>query len=142
MGNSAIKMDGLPVNSSRPGAAILLLEDEDMVGMIVSEMLDHIGYETVLVREGEQAVALYDERFQAGTPFSAVIMDLSIANGMGGEEAVTEVLKIDPAAKVIVSSGYSFDPAMLDYRNYGFRAALGKPFTIPDLSRVLKDLVQ
>ena len=135
-------MDGLPVNSSRPGAAILLLEDEDMVGMIVSEMLDHIGYETVLVREGEQAVALYDERFQAGTPFSAVIMDLSIANGMGGEEAVTEVLKIDPAAKVIVSSGYSFDPAMLDYRNYGFRAALGKPFTIPDLSRVLKDLVQ
>ncbi len=135
-------MDGLPVNSSKPGAAILLLEDEDMVGMIVSEMLDHIGYETVLVREGEQAVALYDERFQAGTPFSAVIMDLSIANGMGGEEAVIEVLKIDPAAKVIVSSGYSFDPAMLDYRNYGFRAALGKPFTIPDLSRVLKDLVQ
>jgi CheY-like chemotaxis protein len=130
------------VNGTKPGASILLLEDEAMISEIASEMLSYIGYEVVCAREGSQAVELYNERYHSGSPFSAVIMDLSIPNGMGGEEAVTEVLRIDPQAKVIVSSGYTYDPAMVDFRNFGFSGAIGKPYTIPELDRILTDIIQ
>ena len=121
--------------------SILLLEDEEMVREIASEMLSFIGYEVVCAEEGGQAIELYSERYRAGAPFTAVIMDLSIPDGMGGEEAVAEVLRIDPDAKVIVSSGYSYDPAMVDYRDYGFSGAIGKPYSIPDLDRILADVI-
>lgn len=130
------------VNGKKTGGSILLLEDEAMISEIASEMLSHIGYEVVCAREGTQAIELYNERYHSGAPFSAVIMDLSIPHGMGGEQAVAEVLRIDPRAKVIVSSGYTYDPAMVDFQDYGFSGALGKPYTIPELDRILRDIIQ
>lgn len=137
-----LNLGDLGVSQKNTGNSILLLEDEDMVGMIVCKMLEHIGYEVDIARDGERAVELYHERYQTGKPFSAVIMDLSIPNGMGGQEAVTEVLKIDPGAKVVVSSGYTLDPAMVEYQKFGFSAAIGKPYNIPALDQLLNELVQ
>jgi DNA-binding NtrC family response regulator len=57
---------------------------------------------------------------------------------MGGEEAVQEIHTIDPAAKVIVSSGYSNDPIMANYQDYGFVAALVKPFQLQDLRATVR----
>ena len=105
VGLRTTKWEMLQVNNKKVNGSILLLEDEDMVREIASEMLSFIGYEVVCATEGAQAIELYGERYHAGAPFTAVIMDLSIPNGMGGEEAVAEVLRIDPDAKVIVSSG-------------------------------------
>jgi DNA-binding NtrC family response regulator len=65
-------------------------------------------------------------------------MDLTIPGGMGGEEAVQEIHTIDPAAKVIVSSGYSNDPIMANYQDYGFVAALVKPFQLQDLRATVR----
>ena len=70
-----------------------------------------------------------------------VIMDLTIPGGMGGKEAVNKLLAIDPKAKVIVSSGYSTDPVMANYSEYGFKGRLVKPFQMetlkPEICRVL-----
>ena len=119
---------------------ILVMEDEELVSTIAIQMLEFIGYSASLAINGDAAIELYRESFQGDTPFTAVIMDLSIPGGMGGEEAVKEVLKIDPDAKVIVSSGNSHDPAMVKYRDFGFSAAISKPFNIADLTQVLDGL--
>jgi DNA-binding NtrC family response regulator len=116
------------------------MEDEEMVSSIAMQMLEFIGYDTVLAVDGGQAIDLYKQRHSSGTPFAGVIMDLTIPNGMGGEQTVQELLKIDSAAKVIVSSGYSDDPAMVKYDDFGFCAAIAKPFNIQALTEVLQVL--
>lgn len=62
--------------------------------------------------------------------------------GIGGREAITELLEIDPEAKVIVYSGYSTDPVMSHYKRYGFVGVVAKPYDIRELNRVLGTVTQ
>ncbi len=121
----------------RPGARILVMDDEEMVRDIASEMLLHLGLEPEPVHEGKQAVARYREAMNQGRKFDLVIMDLTIPGGMGGKEAVQEILKLDPDARVIVSSGYSNDPIMSAFEKYGFCAAVIKPFQLQELAEAV-----
>ena len=64
-------------------------------------------------------------------------MDLTVPGAMGGKEAVQRLLEIDPKAVAIISSGYSNDPVIANFRDYGFKDVIGKPFTAEKLSEVL-----
>jgi DNA-binding NtrC family response regulator len=66
-------------------------------------------------------------------------MDLTIPGGMGGQEAVRRILEIDPDAGVIVSSGYSNDPVMANFSDYGFIASIAKPFDMQDLCNLITE---
>ena len=112
---------------------IIIMDDEEMIRSMVEMALLHIGYEVVSAKDGDEALLLYKEAKKAGTPIDLIIMDLTIPGGMGGENAVKEIHKIDPEAKVIVSSGYSNDPVMANFNEYGFCAALIKPFHVREL---------
>lgn len=116
---------------------ILLMEDDAAVRNAAVHILEHIGYQVVSSRDGVEAVALYQEALTKGEPFDAVILDLTVPGGMGGEEAVKKLLAIDPAAKVIVSSGYSTDPVMAEYKKYGFKGVIAKPYKIQQLRELL-----
>jgi CheY-like chemotaxis protein len=69
-------------------------------------------------------------------------MDLTVPGGMGGREAVRELLALDPAAKAIVSSGYSQDPVMARYREYGFQDVITKPYGVAEVSQTLARLIR
>ena len=79
---------------------------------------------------------------QEGEGFDAVIMDLTIPGGMGGKEAVQEILALDEHASVLVSSGYSNDPVMSDHKKYGFKGVLPKPYTIETLSKTIFNVLK
>jgi PAS domain S-box-containing protein len=117
---------------------VMVMDDEEMVRMISQKMLSCFGYEVVLAKDGAEAVAAFKEARESIAPIDLIIMDLTIPGGMGGEEAVQEIHTIDPAAKVIVSSGYSNDPIMANYQDYGFVAALVKPFQLQDLRATVR----
>jgi DNA-binding NarL/FixJ family response regulator len=91
--------------------------------------------------DGRNAVELFREAREHGDPFDAVILDLTVPGGMGGKEAAALLLEIDPDAVLIVSSGYSNDPIVSDYRNFGFRGAIPKPFSAAMMDRELKRLI-
>ncbi len=120
---------------------VLVLEDEDMVGDFVSELLKSSGYEPFVVKDGEQAVEEYRAAMKAGEPFSAVLADLTIKGGMGGKEAVEKLIGIDPAVRAIVTSGYSNDPVLANYAKYGFKEAVAKPYKALELSKVLHEVI-
>jgi DNA-binding NtrC family response regulator len=82
---------------------------------------------------------MYTKSLVDGKRYDAVIMDLTIPGGMGGEEAVQKLLAIDSEAKVIVSSGYSRDPILDNYASFGFCNIVGKPYQLHELSRVLAE---
>jgi CheY-like chemotaxis protein len=119
---------------------ILIMDDEEIVGDIAKQMLVYLGYDVALVKDGKEALSLYKSRLSCGDPFHAVIMDLTIPGGMGGKETVGEILAIDPDAKVVVSSGYSNDPIMVQCKEYGFSAAIAKPFDLQSLKKIIESL--
>jgi PAS domain S-box-containing protein len=121
---------------------ILFMDDEKIVRDAAGEILQYLGYDVKCADDGEKAVALYETALQEGVPFDAVIMDLTIPGGMGGKEAIQELLKIDPEVKAVVSSGYSNDPVMANYRAYGFKGVVAKPYAIEELSETLHEVLK
>jgi len=78
---------------------------------------------------------------ESGRPFDAVIMDLTIPGGMGGKEAIERLKELDPEVKAIVSSGYSDDPIMGDFRRFGFSGVLAKPYSAAEMSQILHTVI-
>lgn len=118
-------------------ARILVMDDDVIVGDIIKGMLKRLGHEVLLVKDGHEAIALYNEHVKSGRSIDIIIMDLTIPGGMGGKEAVQEVLRINPDANVIVASGYSNDPVMAGYQEYGFKASIVKPFQMVELFKTI-----
>ena len=118
-------------------ARVMIMDDEDMVRDVARAMLEQIGHDVILAKDGAEAIEFFKISHESKAPIDLIIMDLTIPGGMGGKEAVAEVLKIDKDAKVIVASGYSTDPIMAAYEEYGFCSAIVKPFQFPELSSVV-----
>jgi PAS domain S-box-containing protein len=120
---------------------ILVMEDDEMVRNVVDRMLNQCNCEADFAREGCEMIDRYRGALEAGEPFDAVIVDLVVARGIGGKEAIEKLLEFDSHAKAIVSSGYSDDPVMADFRQFGFRGVLAKPYNLADLNRVLNEVI-
>jgi len=120
---------------------ILLMDDEKSIRDVTKHMLSRLDYDPDFANEGAEAIKVYKEAIESGKPFEAVILDLTIKEGMGGVDTIKKLLEIDPQIRAIISSGYSNDPVMTDFRQYGFRGALAKPYTMQDLGDVLKKAV-
>ncbi|MDH7500131.1 MAG: ATP-binding protein [candidate division NC10 bacterium] len=120
---------------------ILIMDDEESVRASAREVLIYLGYEATLAEDGGKAIQLYQEARDSGEPFAAVILDLTVPAGIGGEKAMGRLLEIDPQVKAIVSSGYSEDPIMANFRTYGFSGVLSKPYRIEEMSQVLQEVI-
>ncbi|HSV97008.1 MAG TPA: response regulator [Spirochaetota bacterium] len=117
--------------------SVLLMDDEESILRVTGRMLELLGYAVSCARHGMEAVELFADALEKGSPFDAVIMDLTIRGGLGGKSTVIALRQIMPDVRVIVSSGYSNDPIMSNYREYGFSNILFKPYRIEDLGHTL-----
>ena len=120
---------------------VMVMDDDDMIRNFSDKMLCHAGYEVVLAANGHEAIDLYTENYHSAAEIDAIIMDLTIPGGMGGKDAVKAIHQVNPQAKVIVSSGYSNDPIMANYRDYGFCAAISKPYQRENLLKVVEQVL-
>lgn len=118
-------------------ARILIMDDDARVREVLSGMLDVLGHVSAESSDGAEAIELYRESFSAGDPFDAVIMDLTVPGGMGGESAIEKLKKIDPDVRAIVSSGYANNTVLSNYSEYGFTGRLVKPFRVSTLKKEL-----
>lgn len=116
---------------------ILVMDDEIIIRQVACEILGYLGYRAEACCDGNEAIDIYSQALQAGDPFDAVIMDLTIPGGMGGQQAIRRLLELDPHAKAIVSSGYSNDPIIAYYNEYGFKAYVVKPYRVEEFQETL-----
>ncbi len=122
----------------RPKGKILVMDDEEIVREVVGEMLREMGYAVKFAKDGSEAIELYQKAKGGGSPFEAVILDITVKAGMGGKETMKRLLEIDPAVKAFVSSGYSDDPIMQEHWKYGFVGAVAKPFNMDTLKEKIE----
>ncbi len=122
-------------------ARVLVMDDEEVIRNLSSELLGVLGHEVEVAKHGEEVLEKYRGAIGAGRPFDIVILDITIRGGMGGVETVQQLLKMDSNVKAVVSSGYSDDMTIANYMSQGFKACLKKPYDVVALRKVLSKMV-
>ncbi len=120
---------------------VLLMDDDAAITDLTSTMLQSLDYKFDAAKNGEEAIVLYKRYLNIGRPYDAVIMDLTVIGGMGGEECYHELKKLDPDVRAIVSSGYDNDDMAKRFLDMGFCGYLTKPYRVIDLGKVLKGVL-
>ncbi|MEO5720055.1 MAG: ATP-binding protein, partial [Chthoniobacterales bacterium] len=121
---------------------ILIVDDEEAIRDLVAFTLNRLGYETSGTETAMEGVNLYREKLEAGERFDLVILDLTLPGGMGGKEALKQLIEIDPTVNAIVSSGYAMDSTMSRYQDFGFRGVIAKPYEASELGRTVHQVIQ
>lgn len=121
---------------------ILVVDTEEMLLGIAGRMLVHLGHECVCAKSSREALDIYKHLWKTGSPVDGVIVDLTLPGGMGGKETAAAIFDINSEARIIVSSGYSNDPVMVDFDEYGFCAAIAKPFDMDELAEVIETVLE
>ena len=119
----------------------MFMDDDPGVRDVMVEMLLHLGYHVGFAGDGLEAIEKYQEAARNGRPFDVVIADLTVPEGMGGKELIKELQTIDPEVRAIISSGYSNDPVLRDFREHGFKGYVVKPYKIEELCSVLDRVI-
>ncbi|MBU1741787.1 MAG: PAS domain S-box protein [Proteobacteria bacterium] len=116
---------------------ILLADDETAVVDIGRRILERSGYTMLTADSGEEALDIYRKRAEE---IDAVILDMSMP-GMGGYACLEQILAFDPAAKIIVVSGYTAELEVKKIIDAGARAFLGKPHRLGDLLQKVRHVL-
>lgn len=128
--------------ASAMNGRVLLMDDEEAIRMMASQLLQRIGFEVETAADGAIAVEAYKRALAEGRRFHLVITDLTVPGAMGGLDCMRELVRIDPKVRAIVSSGYSSDPVMSDHRAYGFAGMIPKPYRITDFAKTIRRVLE
>jgi CheY-like chemotaxis protein len=120
---------------------VLFMDDEEPILKMAERLMERMGLEFESVSDGKAAIDRYKAAASAGRPFDLVVMDLTIPGGMGGREAISVLREFDPTVRAIVSSGYSSDLAMSEFRKHGFRGMVAKPYDISELASIIRGVL-
>ena len=121
---------------------IMVVDGEEMLLNIAGRMLVHLGHECVCAKSAREALDTYKHLWKTGSPVDGVIVDLTLPGGMGGKETAAAIFDINSEARIIVASGYANDPVMVDFDEYGFCAAIAKPFDMDELGEVIETVLE
>jgi PAS domain S-box-containing protein len=117
---------------------ILVMDDEALVRDMLRELLTALGFEVETANDGLEAIDLYIKAAESERPYDMVLFDLMVIKGLGGEQTMARLLATHPGVKGIICSGYTDDPVIQHYDQYGFVGALRKPFTLEALRSILE----
>ncbi|MHA1610859.1 MAG: response regulator, partial [Promethearchaeota archaeon] len=120
---------------------ILIMDDNLTILSTLSHILRKLGFTVEEFTNGSEVLTRYKQQMSLNKPFDLIIMDLTIPGGMGGKETIEELLKIDSTVTAVVSSGYSQDPIMSNYEDYGFKGVLQKPYSLSELRILLESVL-
>jgi signal transduction histidine kinase/CheY-like chemotaxis protein len=120
---------------------LLVMDDEEALRILFKAVLSKLGYDVQTACDGAEAIALYEATEAAGGGFDAALLDLTVTGGMGGLEAAAKLRELNPSLKLIVSSGYSEAPVMSHFADYGFDAVVLKPWTVKEISEILRKVL-
>ncbi len=134
-------IDILSNEISHSRGKILVMDDEYYIRQTSTELLRKRNFEVCTAIQGNEAIELYKKALETGVPFDAVILDLTVPEGLGGMDTLRKLREINPEVKAIASSGYSDDPVIVQPKNYGFTASLAKPYNLNEFLNCITNVL-
>ena len=131
----------LVVSSGHGRGRVLVMDDDASVRTLAANMLEFLGYDAEIVDTGSAAVERFKRALGSKRPFDAVMLDLVVPGDMGARETISQLTGIDPAVRAVVVSGYAQDTAVSSYKDFGFVAAMNKPYNLQDLRTTLENII-
>lgn len=116
---------------------VLLVDDEELIRSFASQALREFGYTVITASSGEDALQIYAHK---PGEIDLVIMDIGMP-GMGGHKCLQEMIRMNPAAKVIISSGYSVNGQVRKSMEIGAYGYVGKPYQLTDLLNKVREVL-
>ena len=135
-GEASQEAEGAPAREGVLHGTVLLVDDEEAIREALAATLEAMGFRVLLARDGLEAL----ETFEAEPGVDLVLMDLTMPR-MDGREAFQAMRKLRPDLKVILSSGYNQQEAVLDFSTGGPAGFLQKPYTIQTLRKTVQDVL-
>jgi len=120
---------------------ILFMDDDTSICVLTQGMLESLEYKCDIAHNGEEALQFYKRYLNIGRPYDAVIMDLTIIGGMGGEATYKHLRELHPEVRAIIASGYDNDDMARQFLELGFCGYLTKPYRVGDLARIIKKVL-
>lgn len=130
--------DPLPIAGT---GRILIMDDEEDITEAAASLLELLGYEVECTSGGAETIKKYKAAQDGGNHFDAVIVDLTVPGGMGGKVTAEKLLELNPDAKIILSTGHGNDPVLANYRQYGFKGFVRKPYTAVEIGRAVHNVL-
>jgi signal transduction histidine kinase/CheY-like chemotaxis protein len=141
-GKAAVKEAANPNSGRRKGGRVLIMDDVMVVRLTLSMLLKQLGFVVDESENGEEALKIFEENLKNNISYRFVITDLTVPGGMGGRELARKISELAPSLPVIVTSGYSEDAEIARYKDFGFAAVLRKPYSVPELEKVIRSVEQ
>jgi len=138
MGSAHQESHPPPGKVMKGSETIMIIDDEDIVVNVTSEMLTTLGYQVLEAMDGYKAVAMYAEQKE---DISLVILDL-VMPGMSGSKTFDLLKKENPGVKVLLSSGYSLSEEASGIMEKGCGGFIQKPYDIIKLSQKIKEVLE
>ena len=136
--DSSIVREDKPMESIRMGTeTILLVDDEEMIVEIGEEILEKLGYTVLSARSGQESIEIYRKNKET---IDLIILDM-IMPGMSGKETYEALKRVNSGVKILLSSGYSMKDQTTRILENGCDGFIQKPFSIKELSRKLRDIL-
>jgi len=126
----------------RGSGCVLIVDDEEAIRLLVAFTLTSLGYEVTAAETALKGIELYRQSLERGHRFDLVILDLTLPGGMGGKEALKQLIELDPMVNAVVSSGYAMDATMSRYQDFGFRGMIAKPYEAAELGCKVHEMIQ
>ena len=117
------------------------MDDDESFCDVMSNILKELGYFATCVFDGREAIEEYKNAKENEEQYDIVIMDLSVKEGMNGEDASKEILDYDTNAIIVISSGYSSRPIISKYKDHGLKGVLLKPYNLTQLKAIIEEFV-
>ncbi|UCD32353.1 MAG: PAS domain S-box protein [Desulfobacterales bacterium] len=116
---------------------VLFVDDEDTIIDVGKSMLEKIGYQVLIAKNGREAIEIYNKNMDK---IKIVILDM-IMPAMGGGETYDTLKEINPDIKVLLSSGYSINGQATEIIERGCNGFIQKPFNVADLSQKIREIL-
>jgi signal transduction histidine kinase/ActR/RegA family two-component response regulator len=131
---------GPTLSGDEPGGSehILIVEDEEEVRDVAAATLERLGYQTVVARDGREALAMLDDQ----RDFHLLFTDYVMPGGLNGAEMAREACRRRPDLKVLITSGYLGEAgASVDGSRIEGFALITKPYRSADLAARVREVL-
>jgi signal transduction histidine kinase len=122
---------------ARDGDTVLVVDDEPLVAMLITEVLEDLGYVSIEARDGPSGL----EILRSDRRIDLLITDVGLPSGMNGRQLADAALQARPDLKILFVTGYVEHGVLGEVRPAHRMRVITKPFAMDLLAATISTML-